>query len=223
MRRPLLVMTVRRSFLYLFVLTICFVVLANNAFHQKSIGVVPSLSIHSMRGKPLILVQPEWGQTANLAPLETQLAVDVCRKLQSQLERAGLPSELYGTEAEVKHQIEGVLDPHVADILVLVYVGSSDKAVVRGAQVSYMRESVRSYTLAKTIQSQLAEEPFFSDRKPKPLEKHSLSDLYDCLILVNIGYLSNPEERRLLESSRYRDRLAYAIACGLEDYILSKD
>jgi len=37
-------------------------------------------------------------------------------------------------------------------------------------------------------------------------------------VLVETGFLSNPEERDLLADKKYQDKMATAIAQGIEDY-----
>ena len=37
-------------------------------------------------------------------------------------------------------------------------------------------------------------------------------------VLVETGFLSNPEERNLLADKKYQDKMAAAIAQGIEDY-----
>jgi len=75
-----------------------------------------------------------------------------------------------------------------------------------------------SMRLASTIHTELKEN---SQRPSNGIKKGPFYVLYTAkmpCVLVEVSYISNPEEERLLSLSTYRERLAIAIARGIKRY-----
>jgi N-acetylmuramoyl-L-alanine amidase len=80
-----------------------------------------------------------------------------------------------------------------------------------------------SMKLALTIHTELKEN---SERPSNGIKKGPFYVLYTAkmpCVLVEVSYISNPEEERLLSLSTYRERLAIAIAQGIKRYFELKN
>lgn len=86
--------------------------------------------------------------------------------------------------------------------------------VWKGAQVFYSPESEESKALAQCIQSEIARIMKNTDRKAKPLSPYILRNLEMPAVIVEVGFLSNPKEEKLLTDSHYQDKMSYAIYAG---------
>ncbi len=80
------------------------------------------------------------------------------------------------------------------------------------------RDGTRSLLLAWQVQKALVERAGLTDRGVKHARFAVLRDLTMPGILVEAGFLSSPEEARLIADPKFRDRLAAAIVEGIERY-----
>lgn len=80
------------------------------------------------------------------------------------------------------------------------------------------RNGARSQRLAYEVQKALVGPGLLADRGVKHARFAVLRDLTMPGILVEAGFLSHPEEARRIADPKFRDRLAAAIAEGIERY-----
>lgn len=94
-----------------------------------------------------------------------------------------------------------------------------------GAQTFYHPGSVEGEKLAKGIQAELRRVMGNTTRQAKALDPYILRRLQEMGIpaaMVEVGFLSNPGEERLLGNPEYQERLAYAIYAGIVRYLLGE-
>jgi N-acetylmuramoyl-L-alanine amidase len=101
---------------------------------------------------------------------------------------------------------------------VSIHCDASEVPQKQGAFVFYNWRSPRSKGLADAIQHELNQ---IQARPGKSAPGKYLVIRQDGItgVIVEVGYLSNPEERRLLQNSRYQADLSLAIARGILRYI----
>lgn len=87
------------------------------------------------------------------------------------------------------------------------------------AQAEVLNESA---DLALAVQRRLNEQLGLKDRGVKQAPFAVLTGATMPAILVEIGFLSNPDEARRLTSADHQQRLAEAIALGIDDYVRSR-
>jgi N-acetylmuramoyl-L-alanine amidase len=91
----------------------------------------------------------------------------------------------------------------------------SDKRI-RGAQVFYNKNQPGSKVLSEAIQEAICGILQNTRRFAKPINgKYLIENAEKTGCLVEIGFLSNPEELNLLKDAVYQDRMAYAIFTGI--------
>ena len=110
-----------------------------------------------------------------------------------------------------------------ADVVISIHMNAFPLQSSRGAQVFYSKEHEVSKKLAECIQD------VFIENLPKARKNADVGDYYllNCSnipsVIVECGFLSNPEEEQLLLSENYREKLCYSIMCGVAKYFYEID
>lgn len=105
-----------------------------------------------------------------------------------------------------------------ADLMVSIHLNSIHSSRWRGAQTFYQPNRGKEHeTLAKLIQDELIRNLENTDRQAKPLDRNILlmRSVEMPAALVEAGFLSNPDEARLLNSPDYQKKVAAAIYRGI--------
>jgi N-acetylmuramoyl-L-alanine amidase len=76
----------------------------------------------------------------------------------------------------------------------------------------------QSYKLASFIHQRALELKLTEDRGLKQANFYVLRWVSAPSVLIELGFLSNPEEAKMLASEEYQMKLARAIAMGIMDY-----
>lgn len=105
-----------------------------------------------------------------------------------------------------------------ADMFVSVHMNKFPQSQYKGAQVFYAATPTESQRLGETIQASLKE--VLSDGNERMAKKTDgsifiLKDTTVPSVIVECGFLSNPEEAVLLQQEDYQEKLAQAIYQGL--------
>lgn len=107
-----------------------------------------------------------------------------------------------------------------ADIFVSIHLNKIPQQQYDGWQTFCKKGDDKCMKLAKAIQASLNNS---IDRKNDRVAK-SISDIYIVknvtipLAIVECGFLSNPEESKLLQQEEYQDRIAWGIYTGIINY-----
>ena len=111
-----------------------------------------------------------------------------------------------------------------ADILVSIHQNSYQSEGVKGAQVFYYKASEDGKKLAEAIQAS-----FKQNLDPENGREAKANDSYYILlnvkcpaVIAECGFLSNYEEAELLEQEKYQEKVAKAVAEGVEEYFSGK-
>ena len=105
--------------------------------------------------------------------------------------------------------------------LISIHQNSFTAPSISGPQVFYHKESAEGMALAQCIQDSLIQ----TLSPPCKREIHSGDDYYilknsNCIgVIVECGFLSNPEEVGLLSDDSYQNKLADAISGGIDSYL----
>jgi N-acetylmuramoyl-L-alanine amidase len=104
-----------------------------------------------------------------------------------------------------------------ADLFVSIHANSF-KGSSYGMETYYNAKSASSKALAERIQSQLREVQPDNKRKAKSGDYYLLNETKMPSVLIEVGFLSNPRERRLLQQESYKLNISEAITQGIENY-----
>jgi len=111
-----------------------------------------------------------------------------------------------------------------ADLFISVHVNSIPNEKWRGAQVFYHKDGhAEGAAVAKAIQGAIREHIGNTEREALAIKQvYLLKKATVPAVLVETGFLSNPEELKLLTTKEYQEKMAEAIADGIEEYVDSQ-
>lgn len=169
---------------------------------------------------------------------EKDINLKIARKLKTVLQQAGAvvimtrENDRYFNDArktslwdESIHGIEErvkIAAAYRADLLISVHVNSFPSPRWRGAQVFYQQGSKEGKRLAELIQEEITRELKNTDRLAKEIDAYILRHSKMPAVIVETGFVSNPEEEKLLQDELYQYRLAWSIYAGIVRYLSEK-
>lgn len=108
-----------------------------------------------------------------------------------------------------------------ADVMISIHMNKYTDPKYWGAQVFYAENSEESRFLGEAVQKKLAEVLGDGNRraaKKSNGEIYILRNVNRPSVIVECGFLSNPEEAKKLADKDYQSKLAQAIFAGIEDF-----
>lgn len=114
-----------------------------------------------------------------------------------------------------------IMDESGADIVVSIHMNKFEQTQYWGAQVFYPPNSPESLKLAGCIQTSIRENVNPKNKRQPELKKDPiiiLKDLKTTTVIVESGFLSNPEEEKLVGTEEYQNKMAFAIKKGIDKY-----
>ncbi|MTT32728.1 N-acetylmuramoyl-L-alanine amidase CwlD [Terrilactibacillus sp. BCM23-1] len=109
------------------------------------------------------------------------------------------------------------------DCVVSIHLNAIPSERWRGAQTFYFPKSKENESLAKFIQDSIKVQLENTDRYAKPINHvYILKKIKPPAALVEVGFLSNPEERALLSTSNYQRKVAVSIYEGMMRYFTNE-
>ena len=117
-----------------------------------------------------------------------------------------------------------LIQEHNADLFISIHQNSYTDADIYGAQCFYHANSDEGKSLASSIQKQI----ILSTNQTKIREIKDNADYYLLkhstlpTVIVECGFLSSPDEEKLLITEEYQRKLAWGIHMGILQYIKVK-
>lgn len=169
----------------------------------------------------------------NTGVKESELNLMIVKKLERYLVDAGFEvrltrstdAGLYGlaTTSRKKKDMEKrrqIIEKFKPNLVVSVHLNKYSLSTRRGAQVFFNEESENGKILAEHVQSA------FNELEESTRSFSALRGDYYMLkcteypsIIAECGYLSNPEEEKLLLTEEYQGKIAYSIFKGIVGYV----
>ena len=179
---------------------------------------------------------PDEGAESSTGTTEAQTNLKIALKVQNLLEQSGSTVFLTRSDENAIYDIDSntlrekkISDIHnrvkignesSADIFVSIHLNKIPQQQYYGWQTFYKPNDEKSIKLAKSIQTNLNE----SIQKENKRVSMKLDTVYIMkhveipITIVECGFLSNPEEEKLLLTDEYQDKLAWGIYNGIIDY-----
>ncbi len=164
---------------------------------------------------------------------EKELNLKIALKLRDYLEQSGATvvmtrvedKDLDGDDTKKRKKEDMIKRAEKAnnsqgDILVSIHQNAFPQPQVKGAQVFYHSQSDDGKLLAENIQSSIKK---YADPDNKRLAKQN-QDYYLLrvtdipAVIVECGFLTNPEEEAKLNTDQYQEEMAWAIYIGIVEY-----
>lgn len=191
----------------------------------------------------VILIDPGHGGpdggAGDKEALEKDIALDVSMKLKDYLQEQGALIIMTREEdkdladkdtrgysrrkvEDLKKRLEMINKKNV-DFYVSVHLNSIPSPRWSGAQTFYAPQFEENKRAAKFIQDELKINLGNTKREAKPINHvYILKNAKNPGVLVEIGFLSNPEERKRLKDNDYQDMIAASIYNGIMRYYTSE-
>lgn len=195
-----------------------------------------------LAGKTIVLDPghggPDGGAVGKGDTLEKDIALDVTKRIRDYLQQAGAivyltretDKDLAAEETkglsqrkveDIKNRV-ALIDEKDPDLFVSIHLNALPSSEWSGAQTFYHPTLTSSRQLAENIQSEIKLNLENTNREALAINGvYVLKHANRPAALVEIGFLSNPEERELLKTSTYQDEMAASIYRGILNYVTS--
>ncbi|WP_026314636.1 N-acetylmuramoyl-L-alanine amidase CwlD [Heyndrickxia acidiproducens] len=177
---------------------------------------------------------PDGGATKEEV-LEKDIALNVANKVKDYLQQQGAlvimtretDTDLADNETKgySRRKVEdlrkrlSLINQSEADLFVSIHLNAIPQSQWRGAQTFYSPKLVENKRIATFIQAELIRNLENTSRVSKTMSNvYLLKHAKKPGCLVEIGFLSNPEERRQLQSDHYQTQVAASIYEGMMRY-----
>jgi len=168
---------------------------------------------------------------------EKEINLDVALKLKKYLSRVGIycvmtresDQDFFNATilAASKKQRDLIYRTRIAnkskaELFLSIHANSFSQSIYHGAQTFFNPHNQQSRRLAQAIQYHMIKDLGPNKRRPKPGDFRVLNDIKMPGVMIETGFLSNPEEATLLNDPRYRERIAAAIYHGVIAYLSNR-
>ncbi len=167
----------------------------------------------------------------NTGITESEITLKITNKVQGYLTALGINvvqtrtnmDGLYGTFAsgfkmrDLEKRKQIILNSN-ADLVVSIHLNSFTDATAHGAQVFYKIDNMVSKNLAQDIQSLFLKNLYKARSTAQKGDFYILNCTDVSGILIECGFLSNPEEEKLLTSNDYLQKISYNISIGILNF-----
>lgn len=170
------------------------------------------------------------GASGEMGLKEKDVNLEIAKRLKRYIEEGGGVAVMIREEDNGLYSIDSpnkkredminrkeIIKESNADILISIHLNSFPESRYYGAQVFYYQDSKTSRYLARIMQEELKR---VLDRNNDRVEKSTkdyfiLKDNAIPSILIECGFLSNPDEERLLGVPEYQEKAAWSIYIGI--------
>jgi N-acetylmuramoyl-L-alanine amidase len=127
-------------------------------------------------------------------------------------------------KVEDLHKRLNLINESEADLFLSIHLNSIPSPKWSGAQTFYNPKFEENKALAKAIQGEITRNLENTSREAKGLQSvYILKHSKKAGALVEIGFLSNPEERKRLLEEEYQEKVAASIYQGVLNYLTEKE
>ena len=163
---------------------------------------------------------------------ESDINLEISLAIQEELEKNGAivyltrygDYDLSANYAELRKRSDlsrraNIINRSQADVYLSIHLNSDISTTWKGAQVFYNTINEKNEILAKIMQEQLKKD-LNSNREYKKLNDHYLYNRVKIPgVLIEVGFISNPNERYLLRQENYQKKVAVTIKNGLVSFL----
>lgn len=179
---------------------------------------------------------PDEGAQSSNGTTEAETNLKIALKLQNLLEQSGCTviltrsdeNAIYDIDSktlkqkkvsDIKNRVK-IGNESSADIFVSIHLNKIPQSQYDGWQTFYKEGSEEGAKLAKTIQENLNKTiQKENNRVAKTIDKiYIIKHVEVPTTIVECGFLSNPDEEKLLLEDEYQNKLAWGIYNGIVDY-----
>lgn len=237
--KPTIILVINNRLVYLGTFTLL-LVLGWWLYHEPVIWINLPLT-STISGKKIVIdaghggIDP--GTSSNFGLMEKEINLDIALKLKRHLSMVGVycvmiresDRDFSDTDGDFSSKKKRDLSYRTrtanqsgADLYLSIHANSFPQSIYRGAQTFYEKSDPQSKCLAEAIQYHLVKRLGPNHRRAKAGDFRVLNDTEMPGVMIEVGFLSNPEEAELLKDDGYRERIAKAIFYGVIDYFSNR-
>lgn len=154
---------------------------------------------------------------------EKDVTLSLALRLQKLMRESGMEVQMTRTD-DMQIQLRprvAIGDDFDSDVFISIHTNAISNPKISGIETYYF--TPQSLSLARAVHRQLVAKLGRPDRGVR--RNNFVVVKYNKMpaCLVEIGYLTNPGEERLLKSPEYQQRAAEAILAGVQDYFKTRD
>lgn len=173
------------------------------------------------------------GKVASDGTLEKDLNLEIALLLGEYLKDQGIEvyytrqkdMGLYGDTSTSKKTEDlkkrcAIIENVDPELTISIHQNSYPESYVKGAQVFYYSQSPKGEALAKAVQANLKEMADPDNRREAKANDsyYILKKTVSPTVIVECGFLSNPQEAAKLQKEEYQKKLVKAIYAGIVEY-----
>ena len=233
----MLIINKKRIIFILIILMISVISFATNK--AKLENTISTVSLPAS-GKTIVLDAghgyPDEGAESSSGITEANINLIITKKVQSLLEQSGCnviltrsdENGIYNLDAttlrekkvtDIKNRVK-IGNESSADDFVSIHKNKIPQSQYYGWQAFFRQNDKESEELAKSLQAEL-NSSIKRENKREALKitgKYIIEHVEIPIAIIECGFLSNPEEEKLLQQNEYQDRIAWGIYNGIMDY-----
>jgi len=160
---------------------------------------------------------------------EKSITLAVAQKVKTLLERAGAKVimtrqtdvDVYGPNATAVQELQAranIANVNKADVFVSIHINAFTNPTVGGVANYYYQKTGYDAMLAKKIQDNLAQTSGLQDRGINAAGFYVIKRTEMPAVLAELGFISNPNEERILNTLQFQQNIAQGMVRGLEDF-----
>lgn len=167
-----------------------------------------------------------------IGPNKTQektITLAVAKEVKAMLEKAGAKvlmtrqddRDVYGPNATAVDELKArasVGNNNKADVFVSVHIDSFTNSAAGGTSTFYYQKTPYDRLLAQSMQTDLLTAGGLLNRGANSANFYVIKRTVMPATLVELGFISNPNEEKLLNTPQYQQRVAQGIVLGLERF-----
>ncbi|GIN70323.1 N-acetylmuramoyl-L-alanine amidase [Bacillus sp. J14TS2] len=150
---------------------------------------------------------------------EKTLTLSTAKKLERQLNNKGATVTLTradDTYISLEKRTE-ISNSNNTDAFISLHYNSSNDQAVHGIETFYSGDD-DNRQLANAVHSSVVNHVNLNDRGAKQADFQVLKENQQQAILIELGFISNPDEQKLIQTDRYQEEAVKGITIGLEEY-----
>ena len=195
----------------------------------------PAGAVNATRQGHTVVIDPghggsDTGATGYVGSLEKDICLKVAKRLKTALTGSGInvimtretDRDVYGAGASATQELQARVNfqtnnPSV-EAFVSIHCNAFTNPATDGTETYYYAGAPRGYRLAHLVHSELLSAGGRRDRGVKTANFYVLRHTGVPAVLVELAFITNPQEEQLLSNEQYQTEMANAIARGIVRY-----
>jgi len=160
---------------------------------------------------------------------EKRITLSISQKVKALLEKAGAKVimtrqtdvDVYGPNASAVEELSArtkIANNNKADVFVSLHINAFSNSSVGGISTYYYQKTGYDAMLARNIQNNIDDIGGFEDRGINSAGFYVIKRTQMPAVLLELGFISNPEEEKLMNMPQVQQQMGQGIVKGLENF-----